>query len=162
MVGWLVTPLAPNRELIPLPLLLHRLRRLCLRTLCTGLSHPNICSLYAFSVETEQPCLVLELCAGGALDARLHCPPGSACPPLPWQARVRIATLVARALVFLHSRQPPLVHRDMKSANVLLDGGDRAKVADFGAVYEVEPGELGGATHFQVGRDDCRLLIAAC
>jgi hypothetical protein len=65
------------------------------RSLCS-LSHPNICSLYAFSVDGPQRCLVLELCAGGALDMRLEAvgPGSSAKPPLAWRARVRIAAQV--------------------------------------------------------------------
>jgi serine/threonine protein kinase len=90
---------------------------------------------------------VLELCAGGGLDKRLACLPGSSRPPLPWQERVRIAAGVARSLVYLHSQSPPLLHRDVKSANVLLDEKDEAKVADFGTIFEAHRGTMGGKTH---------------
>ena len=51
--------------------------------------------------------------------------------PLPWQQRAWIAVQVASALAHLHSRDPPMIHRDVKSANVLLDGEGNAKVHSF-------------------------------
>jgi serine/threonine protein kinase len=115
----------------------------------TSISHANICKLLAFSTDGPNRCLVLELCAGGALDIRLACTdragPGTAAGSLAtaaaaalgWRHRVRIAVEVARALAHLHSQQPPLLHRDMKTANVLLDGSGSAKVADFGTARSV-------------------------
>jgi interleukin-1 receptor-associated kinase 4 len=52
---------------------------------------------------------------------------------LPWRLRVQIACDAARGLEYFHTRGPrPLVHRDVKSANVLLDSRLRAKLADYG------------------------------
>lgn len=53
---------------------------------------------------------------------------------LPWEVRMAIALDTARALLYLHTAdsQVPLVHRDVKSANVLLDVACRAKLGDFG------------------------------
>jgi serine/threonine protein kinase len=98
-----------------------------------GISHINICRLLAFSSDGPSKCLVLELCPGGSLDGRLQ---KAAPAALTWEHRVRIAQQVARALVHLHSLVPPMVHRDMKSANVLLDAAGNAKIADFGTVRE--------------------------
>ena len=117
---------------------------------CCSVSHPNICSLYAFANNGPQRCLVLEVCAGGPLDKRLACQPGaSARPPLTWQARVNIAVGVVRALAHLHAQEPPLFHRDVASKNVLLSEDDQAKVADFGLVFEA-PLLASGKTHFTV------------
>ena len=102
-------------------------------------SHPCICSLFAFSTDGPQRCLVLELCTGGALDKRLQCEgaDGSEAPPLQWDHRLQIALDIARALKHLHGMDPPMLHRDLKTANVLLDGATGgAKVADFGLVRE--------------------------
>ena len=78
-------------------------------------------------------CLVFEFMPGGSLDDRLASPVQ---PPLPWQERHCVASDVARALHFLHREvQPPIIHQDVKSANILLDtsrGGLVAKLADFG------------------------------
>jgi serine/threonine protein kinase len=96
--------------------------------------HPNICKLLAFSTDGPQRCLVMELCAGGALDKRLQCADGQA--PLQWDRRLCIAHDIARALAFLHTLSPPMLHRDLKTPNVLLDAAGNAKVADFGTVRE--------------------------
>jgi serine/threonine protein kinase len=56
---------------------------------------------------------VLELCTGGALDARLACK-GERPAALPWQQRVRIACGIASALTHLHSMVPQMIHRDLK------------------------------------------------
>jgi hypothetical protein len=78
------------------------------------ITHPNICSLYAFSTDGPNRCLVLELCTGGALNDRLSCKAqvGSA-PPLPlrWQQRVQIALGILQALEFLHGLTPQMIHR---------------------------------------------------
>jgi hypothetical protein len=82
--------------------------------LLTKIAHPNICSLYAFSTDGPNRCLVLELCTGGTLNDRLSCkaeignaPP----PPLLWQQRVQIAQGILQALEFLHSLTPQMIHR---------------------------------------------------
>ena len=98
-------------------------------TLC-AVSHECICRLFAYSVDGPRRCLVLELCTGGSLDVRLACARGEA--PLQWDHRLRIAVAIGRALEHLHCLDPPLLHRDVKSANVLLDAAGNAKVADFG------------------------------
>jgi serine/threonine protein kinase len=105
--------------------------------ICCRVSHRSICRLFASSADGPQRCLVLELCTGGALDTRLaRKAEGSLLrprpPPLQWDTRLRIACEITAALAHLHSLDPPIIHRDVKTANVLLNGADRAKVADFG------------------------------
>jgi hypothetical protein len=99
--------------------------------------HQNLCRLYASSTDGPRKCLVLELMEGGALDKRLI-----AQPLLGWQQRVSIALDTCRGLDYLHSLSPPMIHRDIKSQNILLTGYksnlldtiSMAKVADFGTV----------------------------
>jgi hypothetical protein len=120
-------------------------------TLLTSVAHENICRLLAFSTDGPQRCLVLELCEGGALDQRLACKAAAGDPaapaPLEWDHRVQLVVGVARALSHLHSQTPPLIHRDLKSPNVLLDAAGNAKVADFGTVRDMSDRRSSDATH---------------
>ncbi|CAJ1942400.1 unnamed protein product [Cylindrotheca closterium] len=50
----------------------------------------------------------------------------------PWELAKRVASGAARGMVYLHSGSPPVLHRDLKSANLLLDESYNAKVCDFG------------------------------
>jgi serine/threonine protein kinase len=110
--------------------------------LLCAVSPPSICRLLAFSTDGPQRCLVLELYEGGTLDSRLACRVRDrfaktagdelSAVPLTWQQRVKLAHGIARAVGHLHSLSPPMLHRDLKSANVLLDAGGNAKVSDFG------------------------------
>ncbi|KAH8514760.1 hypothetical protein H0E87_007560 [Populus deltoides] len=72
--------------------------------------------------------LVLEFMPNGSLHDLLHV---DATPP-PWPQRVEIAIQIARAVQFLHGGKPLVIHRDIKSANILFDINWKAKLADFG------------------------------
>ena len=72
------------------------------------IQHKNLCRLYACSTDGPQKCLLLEL-MDGALDSRLM-----ALPSLGWEQRVWIALSSTRALSYLHTRSPPVIHRDIK------------------------------------------------
>ena len=124
-----------------------------MQLLCT-VTHECICCLLAFSTDGPQRCLVLELCTGGSLETRLACTAvGGGAPPEPlkWPERLAIACGIASALDHLHSHRPQLLHRDLKTANVLLDGAGNAKVADFGTARE-GPTKQSGDTHMQTER----------
>jgi serine/threonine protein kinase len=106
--------------------------------LLTTVQHPNICRLLGVSMDGTRRCLVLEYCPGGALDKRLlrdHATLG-------WKQRLQVAVGIARALAHLHSLEPAMIHRDVKTQNVLLarehcnDWVANTKVADFGTVRE--------------------------
>ncbi|CAA6666576.1 unnamed protein product [Spirodela intermedia] len=91
--------------------------------------HPNLVTL--IGVCPEAWCLVYEFLSNGSLEDRLTCKDNS--PPLPWQARTRIAADICSALIFLHSSAPhSVVHGDLKPANVLLDSTFSSKLGDFG------------------------------
>lgn len=70
----------------------------------------------------------------GNLQHHLHNPSHNQHRPLDWGTRLRIAFDCARALEFLHEHSipTPVIHRDFKCTNVLLDQNFRAKVSDFG------------------------------
>jgi serine/threonine protein kinase len=75
--------------------------------------------------------LVYEFLPNGSLDDRLACTNNT--PPLTWQVRTRIIAEMCSALAFLHSSKPhPLIHGDLKPANILLDANLVSKLGDFG------------------------------
>ncbi|XP_070686217.1 interleukin-1 receptor-associated kinase 4 isoform X2 [Pempheris klunzingeri] len=92
------------------------------------LKHENLVDMVGFSCDGQHPCLVYALMANGSLLDRLACLDGS--PPLSWRQRCVIAEGTARGLEYLHSNHH--VHRDVKSANILLDEKFVAKISDFG------------------------------
>ncbi|XP_063878867.1 interleukin-1 receptor-associated kinase 4-like [Scylla paramamosain] len=95
--------------------------------------HENLLPLVGYSCDGPDWCLVYDYMANGSLQDRLACLGGS--PPLGWQLRVAIGEGAAQGIVYLHTHQErPLVHRDIKSANILLDEHFTPKVGDFGLV----------------------------
>lgn len=91
--------------------------------------HPNLVTLIGACSETCA--LVYEYLPNGSLEDRLACMNNSV--PLTWQARTRILAEICSALIFLHSNNPhPVVHGDLKPANILLDANLVSKISDFG------------------------------
>ena len=90
-----------------------------------ALAHPNIVQLFDYGEERGRPYMLLEYFPGGTLADRL--PEGK---PLPDVETRRVAAQVAAGLA--HAHLHGVVHRDLKTGNVLFDSEDRAKVADFG------------------------------
>uniref|UniRef100_A0ACD5Z9C3 Uncharacterized protein n=1 Tax=Avena sativa TaxID=4498 RepID=A0ACD5Z9C3_AVESA len=93
--------------------------------------HSNIVSLVGFCIHEENRFIVYELMENGSLETQLHGPSdGSA---LSWHIRMKIALDTARGLEYLHEHcNPPIIHRDLKSSNILLDSDFNAKISDFG------------------------------
>ncbi|XP_075998181.1 interleukin-1 receptor-associated kinase 4 [Genypterus blacodes] len=92
------------------------------------LKHENLVNMVGFSSDGQHPCLVYAYMANGSLLDRLACLDES--PPLSWQQRCSTAVGTARGLEYLHNNHH--VHRDVKSANILLDERFVAKISDFG------------------------------
>lgn len=97
--------------------------------------HENILQLYGYSIGGAQPCLVYQYMSGGCLEQRLHIKDST--KVLTWPTRLKIAIGTARGLQYLHTLgSKPLIHGDIKSANILLDPNDTPRIGDFGLAKE--------------------------
>lgn len=100
--------------------------------LLSRLHSPYLVELLGYCADQHHRLLIFEYMPNGTLHHHLHSP-NDQTQPLDWWARMRIALDCARALEFLHEHAvSPVIHRDFKSNNVLLDQNFRAKVSDFG------------------------------
>lgn len=97
----------------------------------------------------EYGCLVYEHMANGSLDDRLFRRGNT--PYLPWQVRFKIAAEIATGLLFLHQTKPePLVHRDLKPGNILLDRYFVSKISDVGLARLVPPSVADSVTQYHM------------
>ena len=99
------------------------------------LRHPNI--VIFMGIVMNPVCLVTEYCHNGNLFDLLHETVDDKrgehyAVQIPWQRRIRIALDVARGMNFLHTSTPVIIHRDLKSLNILINEKWTAKVSDFG------------------------------
>lgn len=101
------------------------------------LHHRNLLNLVGYCAEGSHRLLVYDFMSNGSLNLRLHDEHYQA---LSWSQRVSIAQDVAKGIEYLHNGAvPPVIHRDIKSSNVLLDSLMVARVADFGLSKEENP-----------------------
>ncbi|CAD8189712.1 unnamed protein product [Paramecium octaurelia] len=106
--------------------------------------HPNLVQLLGISQKEDELYIVTEYCAGGTLFDLLH---RKKHLEISWQLRVKMAIQIADGMLHLHKLNPPLIHRDLKSLNLLLEqcydqNKINIKIADFGlARVQADNGE---------------------
>ncbi|THG06759.1 hypothetical protein TEA_014099 [Camellia sinensis var. sinensis] len=149
---------------------LQGIREFIVEVLTLGLAnHPNLVKLIGYCAEGEQRLLVYEYMALGSLEDHLHGPSlsfvfGFFLPPntfsvlpfscsdlrpnrkrLDWNTRMKIAAGAAKGLEYLHDKmKPPVIYRDLKCSNILLDEAYNPKLSDFGLA---KVGPVGDKTH---------------
>ncbi|KAF5185888.1 Receptor-like kinase lip2 [Thalictrum thalictroides] len=118
--------------------------------------HPNLIRILGYCVSGDDRVLIYEFIERGSLDQWIHdtstgdnsmSRSGSVSvsmssiiirPPLIWETRIKIIKGVANGLLFLHTLATPIIHRDIKASNVLLDSEFEAHIADFGLARRIE------------------------
>ncbi|CAN0887657.1 Probable serine/threonine-protein kinase PBL16 [Linum grandiflorum] len=105
------------------------------------LSHPNLVKLIGYCCEDEHRVLIYEYMCRGSVENNLF---SRVVLPLSWKIRMKIAFGAAKGLAFLHDAEKPVIYRDFKTSNILLDGDYNAKLSDFGLAKD---GPMGDKTH---------------
>ncbi|GLJ18203.1 hypothetical protein SUGI_0321930 [Cryptomeria japonica] len=105
------------------------------------LSHPHLVKLIGYCSEDENRLLVYEFMAKGSLENHLF---RKMSVPLSWSTRMKILLGAAKGLAFLHCAEKPVIYRDFKTSNILLDNDYVAKLSDFGLA---KGGPEGDQTH---------------
>ncbi|KAL2481891.1 Protein kinase superfamily protein [Abeliophyllum distichum] len=105
------------------------------------LRHPNLVKLIGYCCEGDHRLLVYEYMASGNLEKHLFLRVRAT---LTWHMRMKIALDAARGLACLHAVEKPIIYRDFKTSNILLDEDFNAKLSDFGLA---RVGPTGDQTH---------------
>jgi hypothetical protein len=118
--------------------------------LMTKLQHKNLVKLFGFSIKESERLLVYEFIPNTSLDRFLFDPIKQ--KQLDWEKRYNIIVGVSRGLLYLHEGSEfPIIHRDLKSSNVLLDEQMLPKISDFGMARQFDFDNTQAVTRRVVG-----------
>ncbi|XP_038893652.1 putative serine/threonine-protein kinase-like protein CCR3 [Benincasa hispida] len=104
------------------------------------LNHKHLVGMVGYCQENDERLLVYEYMPNGSLHDHLHNKEEDGLLLNTWKMRIKIALDAARGIEYLHNYAvPPIIHRDIKSSNILLDRNFTAKVSDFGLSLMRQP-----------------------
>ncbi|WOL06642.1 serine/threonine-protein kinase [Canna indica] len=107
------------------------------------LRHPHLVKLIGYCCEDEHRMLVYEFMPRVSLENHLF---KRLLASLPWETRLKIAVGAAKGLAFLHEAEKPVIYRDFKASNILLDSDYTAKLSDFGLAKDGPQGDKSHVT----------------
>ncbi|CAO2840856.1 unnamed protein product [Amaranthus hypochondriacus] len=120
--------------------------------LLSRVHHKHLVGLVGFCEERNERLLVYEFMSNGALHDHLHSKNNNVSPLNSWKMRIKIALDAARGIEYLHNYAvPPIIHRDIKSSNILLDANWVGRVSDFGLSLKGPESEEGSMSIKAVG-----------
>ncbi|CAM0943737.1 unnamed protein product [Alopecurus aequalis] len=105
------------------------------------LTHPHLVKLLGYCCQDHHRMLVYEFVARGSLEDHLF---KNVLSTLPWATRLKIAVGAAEGLSYLHEAATPVIYRDFKASNILLESDYTAKLSDFGLAKQ---GPMGPDEH---------------
>ncbi|KAA3456542.1 putative receptor-like protein kinase [Gossypium australe] len=110
------------------------------------LSHPNLVKLIGYCCQDDHRVLIYEYMPRGSVENNLFSSNEKSFVtgvllPLPWSTRMKIALGAAKGLAFLHEADKPVIYRDFKTSNILLDLDYNAKLSDFGLAKDGPEGD---------------------
>jgi len=105
-------------------------------SLLMSLRHPHIVQFMGLCKHNNELFIITEFVPGGDLYDRLRDPTQK----ISWKKRVQVALETAQAIAYLHSKE--VIHRDLKSQNLLVDDSFRIKICDFGFARSLDPSEF--------------------
>ncbi|XP_044485186.1 putative receptor-like protein kinase At1g72540 [Mangifera indica] len=114
------------------------------------LKHPHLVNLIGYCCEDDHRLLVYEYMPLGNLENKLF---NNYAASLPWLTRIKIAIGAAQCLAFLHEEQIPVIYRDLKPSNILLDTDYSSKLSDFGLATDGPQGDVSHITTSVMGTE---------
>src|SRR5581483_3053328 len=111
--------------------------------LLAGLTHPNLPRIYEQFTDTGRSYLVMDFIEGETLEEMLNRQNGKR---LAIEKVLEIALQLCSVLDYLHTRQPPIIFRDLKPANVMLTSNGHIYLIDFGIARHFKPGQTKDTT----------------
>ncbi|KAL7148392.1 hypothetical protein ABFS83_06G175600 [Erythranthe nasuta] len=104
------------------------------------LHHQNLVKIIGYCADGDQRLLVYEYLSSGSLKNHLFDLPAGK-KPIDWSTRMKVALGIAEGLEYLHEKaDPPIIYRDLKSSNILLDDANNPRLSEYGLAKLVQSG----------------------